>query len=195
MSTASVQSIMEELKEFVGLLPVGHMDADSAPLHGNENKRALDVFQQRMAEAAQASVRTRSGAVLAGDVSVHLASGLDEADNAPDQHLSRLTKDKMLLQDALAAKRERVEAMNRARSGEENALAPVLEREYDVAMRRAAGKKVRDDPQRIKRSLNRELSSKRRSAQGLARKGRDADKPAPPQSSKPGFSTSKRTYR
>lgn len=188
MINLRVEEIYERLASVMAALPLHvavrpHGISKHMLLERFENNRKADseLFkkqeQTQPAFTEEASDDTSSSASPESDTDDIQAANLGAVGSEKVQILdgiprSRKAADKRALKEAIAAKKEREQAIAAAAKGDRAAMDSVVDKEYDVAMRRASGKKVRDDPARIRKSM--------RNNQGRRPRGKAASKPQKP---------------
>lgn len=188
MTTLGIEQIYERLASVMAALPLQvairpHRVSKHMLLERFERNRAADSELFKKPERAQpgpteeASEDAQSSEPLDSDTDDVQAANVGAAGNQRVQIIdgvprSRKAADKRALKEAIAAKKEREVAMAAAAKGDRAAMDSIVDREYDVATRRAAGEKVRDDPARIRKSM--------KNSQSRRPRGKAAPKPQKP---------------
>lgn len=188
MTTLRIEQIYERLASVIAALPLQvairpHRVSKHMLLDRFERNRAADSELFKKQEEDQPtpiekdSEDTEPTESLESDIGDVQVANIGAADNQRVQIIdgvprSRKAANKRALKEAIAAKKEREVAMAAAAKGDRAAMDSIVDREYDVATRRASGEKVRDDPTRIRKSMKNNQSRRPR--------GKVAPKPQKP---------------
>lgn len=198
MAGLRIEEIYERLASVMAALPLHvavrpHRISKHMLLERFETNREADSKLFKKQEQTQpvptkeASDDTSSGASPESDTDDVQAANLGAAGSEKVQILdgvprSRKAADKRALKEAIVAKKEREQAIAAAAKGDRAAMDSVVNREYDMAMRRASGEKVRDDPARIRKSIRNNQSRRPR-----GKTASKSQKPKFPMKSQAGF--------
>ncbi|EES99240.1 Hypothetical protein GSB_152563 [Giardia duodenalis] len=188
MANLRIEEIYERLASVMAALPLQvairpHRVSQHMLLERFENNRAADSELFKRSERKQpepkkeSSDNASSSGSLESDTDDVQAANVSTAENERVQIIdgvprSRKAANKRALKEAITAKKEREVAIAAAAKGDRAAMDTIVDKEYDVATRRASGEKVRDDPARIRKSI--------KNSQSRRPRGKAAPKPQKP---------------